>query len=70
MNFLYWNCNNIISCHILRSEKEEISFPLVPFLKRFQQVLRSTFQKLNGYDVWNEKDSDDIAVSLLKRNNA
>lgn len=46
-----------------RADKEENSFPLVAFLKRFQKVLRSTFQKLNGYDIWSEKDNDDIAVS-------
>lgn len=46
-----------------KSAKEENSYPLVPFLKRFQQVLRSTFLNLNGYDIWSEKDSDDIAVS-------
>lgn len=62
--FVLFHLNIIYTLFLLsrrRSVKESL-FPLMPFLKRFQKVLRSTFSSLNDYDVWCDRDSDDAGV--------
>lgn len=45
-----------------RSDGEECASPMLPFLKRFQNALRSTFINLNDFDIWCDKDSDDATA--------
>lgn len=47
---------------VYRSDGEECTSPMLPFLKRFQNALRSTFINLNDFDIWCDKDSDEATA--------
>lgn len=48
--------------NFFRSDGEECASPMLPFLKRFQNALRSTFINLNDFDIWCDKDNDEATA--------